>query len=84
MATWNGARVDLTVTEFMMLHALVRHPGHVKSRKQLHERGLPERHVRERPDDRPHIKRLRRKFEEADPSFAAIETVYGVGYRWVA
>src|SRR5207302_256515 len=29
MATWNDARVDLTVTEFMMLHALVRHPGHV-------------------------------------------------------
>jgi hypothetical protein len=25
-----------------------------------------------------------RLFEEADPSSAAIETVYGVGYRWVA
>src|SRR4051812_49161124 len=35
LATWNGTRIELTVTEFMMLHALVRHPGHVKSRKQL-------------------------------------------------
>ena len=84
MATWNDARVDLTVTEFMMLHALVRHPGHVKSRKQLTKEGYPnDTYVSDRTID-THIKRLRRKFEEADPSFAAIETVYGVGYRWVA
>ena len=84
MATWNGARVELTVTEFMMLHALVRHPGHVKSRKQLTKEGYPnDTYVSDRTID-THIKRLRRKFEEADPSFAAIETVYGVGYRWVA
>ncbi|HSY49489.1 MAG TPA: response regulator transcription factor [Thermoanaerobaculia bacterium] len=83
MATWNGARVDLTVTEFMMLHALVRHPGHVKSRKQLTKEGYPnDTYVSDRTID-THIKRLRRKFEEADPSFVAIETVYGVGYRWV-
>src|SRR6059058_2661616 len=84
MATWNDARVDLTVTEFMMLHALVRHPGHVKSRKQLTKERYPnDTYVSDRTID-THIKRLRRKFEEADPSFAAIETVYGVGYRWVA
>jgi two-component system response regulator ChvI len=84
MATWNDARVDLTVTEFMMLHALVRHPGHVKSRKQLTKEGYPnDTYVSDRTID-THIKRLRRKFEEADPSFATIETVYGVGYRWVA
>jgi two-component system response regulator ChvI len=84
LATWNGKRVELTVTEFMMLHALVRHPGHVKSRKQLTKEGYPnDTYVSDRTID-THIKRLRRKFEEADPSFAAIETVYGVGYRWVA
>jgi two-component system response regulator ChvI len=36
-------------------------------------------------DDRTidsHIKRLRRKFREADPDFSAIETLYGVGYRF--
>ena len=63
--------------------ALVRHPGHVKSRKQLTKEGYPnDTYVSDRTID-THIKRLRRKFEEADPSFAAIETVYGVGYRWV-
>src|SRR5688572_17842884 len=35
LVKWNGRPVDLTVTEFMMLQSLVRHPGHVKSRKQL-------------------------------------------------
>ncbi len=29
-----------------------------------------------------HIKRIRRKFQAVDPAFAAIETAYGVGYRW--
>ncbi len=84
MVRWNGNGVDLTVTEFMMLQSLVRHPGHVKSRKQLTREGYPnDTYVSDRTID-THIKRLRRKFEEADPSFAAIETVYGVGYRWVS
>ena len=28
------------------------------------------------------IKRVRAKFAAIDPAFAAIETVYGMGYRW--
>jgi two-component system OmpR family response regulator len=28
------------------------------------------------------IKRIRSKFATVDPAFAAIETVYGMGYRW--
>lgn len=79
---WKGQPVSLTVTEFMMLHALVLHPGHVKSRKQLHQDGYPhDAYVSERTID-SHIKRLRRKFEEVDASFDRIETVYGVGYRY--
>jgi two-component system response regulator ChvI len=79
---WKGMPVSLTVTEFMMLHALVRYPGHVKTRKQLHQDGYPhDAYVSDRTID-SHIKRVRRKFEEADPSFDRIETVYGLGYRW--
>ncbi len=36
-------------------------------------------------DDRTidsHIKRMRKKFREVDPEFDAIETLYGVGYRY--
>ena len=79
---WKGQPVSLTVTEFMMLHALVRHPGHVKSRTQLHQDGYPhDAYVSERTID-SHIKRLRRKFEEVDAAFDKIETVYGLGYRY--
>src|SRR4051794_30213491 len=79
---WNGQPVSLTVTEFMMLHAPVRPPGHVKSRKQLQQDGYPhDAYVSERTID-SHIKRLRRKFEEVDATFDRIETVYGVGYRY--
>jgi len=78
-ATWNEARVDLTVTEFWMVHSLARHPGHVKDRDQLM------RDAEMVVDDgtiTSHVKRIRRKFLAVDPKFDAIETVYGMGYRW--
>ncbi|HEX7151304.1 MAG TPA: response regulator transcription factor [Thermoanaerobaculia bacterium] len=79
---WKGLAVSLTVTEFMMLHALVRYPGHVKTRKQLHQDGYPhDAYVSDRTID-SHIKRVRRKFEEVDGTFDKVETVYGLGYRW--
>ncbi len=79
---WKGTPLNLTVTEFMMLHALIRHPGHVKTRKQLHQDGYPhDAYVSDRTID-SHIKRVRRKFEEVDGSFDRIDTVYGLGYRW--
>ena len=81
-AFWKGGPVPLTVTEFTLLHALARHPGHVKSRAQLLQEGYPhDAYVSDRTID-SHIKRLRRKLEEADPAFGAVETVYGLGYRW--
>src|SRR5690349_8403090 len=40
-AHWQGAPLPLTVTEFTLLHALARHPGHVKTRNQLLEEGYP-------------------------------------------
>lgn len=79
---WKDIPINLTVTEFMMLHALVRYPGHVKTRKQLHQDGYPhDAYVSDRTID-SHIKRVRRKFEDADGTFDRIETVYGLGYRW--
>jgi len=77
--TWNGEDVPLTVTEFWMVHTLVRFPGHVKTREQL----MRDAHVV--VDDATitsHIKRIRRKFIAIDPAFDAIDTVHGAGYRW--
>jgi two-component system response regulator ChvI len=81
-ATWEGRPISLTVTEFRLLRALVRHPGHVKTRAQLLAEGYPDDHyLAERTID-SHVKRLRRKFVEAAPAFDGIETVYGLGYRY--
>jgi two-component system response regulator ChvI len=81
-ATWKGAAVPLTVTEFLLLLALARRPGVVKTRDQLMEAAYPERvSVTDRTID-SHIKRIRRKFEAADSAFDALESVYGAGYRY--
>jgi two-component system response regulator ChvI len=80
--TFKGQPVQLTLTEFLILQALVRHPGHVKSRQNLLDEGYAfDTYVSDRTID-SHIKRLRRKMVEADSSFDEIETVYGLGYRW--
>ncbi|MDJ0864476.1 MAG: response regulator transcription factor [Myxococcota bacterium] len=80
--SWKDRPIPLTVSEFRLLDALARRPGHVKSRGQLLQEAYPDdAYVSERTID-SHIKRMRRKFEETDPAFAAIETVYGLGYRY--
>jgi two-component system response regulator ChvI len=79
---WDGKEVTLTVTEFMILEALAQRPGVVKSRNQLMDVAYHDDiYVDDRTID-SHIKRLRRKFRAADPHFKAIETLYGVGYRF--
>ena len=79
---WDGKDVTLTVTEFMILEALAQRPGVVKSRNQLLDIAYQDDvYVDDRTID-SHIKRIRRKFRAVDPQFDAIETLYGVGYRF--
>lgn len=82
-ATWNGIKLQLTITEFMLLHCLVRYPGHIKTRNMLIDEVYPHNtYVSDRTID-SHIKRLRKKFADIDDSFSQIETVYGMGYRFI-
>jgi two-component system OmpR family response regulator len=81
LASWGGQRVDLTVTEFWIVHALALHPGHVRSREQLMGEA---RMVVDDATITSHVKRIRKKFLSLDPSFDRIESVYGLGYRWSA
>jgi two-component system OmpR family response regulator len=79
IATWDGKTVDLTLTEFWLVHSLARFPGHVKDREQL----MRDAHIV--VDDATitsHVKRIRRKFQAVDAKFAAVDAVYGMGYRW--
>jgi two-component system OmpR family response regulator len=77
---WKDQPVGLTLTEFWMIHALARYPGHVKSRQQLMDAAQA---VLDDNTITSHIKRIRRKFIVIDPDFDSIETVYGMGYRWL-
>ena len=77
--TWKGQLIDLTITEFWMVFALAKHPGHVKNRTQL----MKDSNIF--VDDSTitsHVKRIRKKFIKGDVTFDCIETVYGMGYRW--
>ncbi len=80
--SWDGEQVRLTVTEFLILQSLAQRPGYVKSRDQLMDAAYDDQiYVDDRTID-SHIKRLRKKFREVDGDFDAIETLYGVGYRY--
>ncbi len=79
---WDGKPVRLTVTEFLLLQSLAQRPGFVKSRDNLMDAAYDDQvYVDDRTID-SHIKRMRKKFRQVDPSFDAIETLYGVGYRY--
>ncbi len=76
---WRHTPLDLTLTEFWLLLALVERPGHVKSHDQLMEAAntrITNNAIA------THIRRIRDKFHEIDESFNAIRTEYGMGYRW--
>ena len=79
-AQWDGQVVLLSLTEFWMVHALARHPGHVRSRQQLMDAANV---VLDDNTITSHVKRIRRKFQALDAKFDALQTVYGMGYRWV-
>jgi two-component system OmpR family response regulator len=77
---WQDQPVGLTLTEFWIVHSLARYPGHVRNRQQLMDAA---RAVLDDNTITSHIKRIRRKFLAIDPQFDAVETVYGMGYRWL-
>jgi len=81
-AAVNGTAIDLTAVEFALLEALQARPGHVLTREQLLDRMYDDyRVVSDRAVD-THIKNLRKKIAAVAPEWQAIESVYGLGYRF--
>lgn len=77
----NGRQVDLTPTEFNLLHVLMQQEGFVFTRSELIRRGLGLNYEGlERTLD-SHIRNLRNKIEPDHRHPTYIQTVYGVGYR---
>ena len=82
-ARWKGTRLDLTAVEFRLLKTFGANRGRVLSRTQLLDAIYVDyRIVSDRTVD-SHVKNLRRKIAEACPGANPIESVYGVGYRYL-
>ncbi len=78
---WQDRALELTLTEFRILEALVTRPGHVASYEQLMESA--KQGIVTRNTVNTHIMRLRKKLQAIDSGFASIKNEYGLGYRWV-
>lgn len=82
LCTWNAHPVDMSVTEFLLVKTLAENPGHIKSREQLMDSAYGDvLDIEDRTID-SHIKRIRKKFKDIDPTFDSIEAIYGIGYRY--
>ena len=81
-ATINGLNLELTAVEFKLLSYLCGRPGCIYNRDQLMEHiYADQRIVNDRTID-SHIKKLRRKMEQALPGCDLIRSVYGAGYKF--
>lgn len=79
--TFNSRPIKLTPNEFKLLQLLANRPGQILTREQL----LEDLHGSASSFDRSidsHIKNLRKKLEAASGQ-SMIETVYGIGYRFL-
>lgn len=80
-ASFNEAPLKLTPNEFKLLHLFASRPGQTFTREQL----LDDLHGIASSTDRSvdsHVKNLRKKLETISGE-SMIETVYGIGYRFV-
>jgi two-component system, OmpR family, response regulator ChvI len=89
-ALWAGRTVDLTLTEFRIVALLAAKAGHDIGYREIydlvHGKDFIAGHGAEgyRANVRTFIKRIRKKFRDADPGFDHIENYAGFGYRWTA
>ena len=76
-----GSEVDLTATEFDLLHLLAIYPGKVFSRSQLLNQIWDVAYDGDTTTVTVHIRRLREKIEEHPSDPVWIKTVWGIGYK---
>jgi two-component system alkaline phosphatase synthesis response regulator PhoP len=77
----SGQPVDLTPTEYNLLHALMEHAGYVFTRSELISKGLGTDYEGIDRTLDSHIRNLRHKIEPDPKTPTYIHTIYGVGYR---
>ncbi len=80
--TWFGAELKLTAIEFKLLRFLADKSGFARSRDQMMDHIYREGFCMDDRTVDSHIKRIRKKMRDVDCDFEAIETLYGLGYRF--
>lgn len=76
--------VDLTKLEFDIVALLSKRPGQVFDRDAIYERVWGWDAAGDPSQVREHVRRIRNKLAAAGVADDPIETVWGVGYKWVA
>ena len=77
-----GKRVELTSIEFSLFKLLFQEPGRIFSRQFIMDNIYNDyRVVSDRTVD-SHIKKLRKKLQDAAPNYEVIRSVYGAGYKY--
>lgn len=76
--------VDLTKLEFDIIALLSKCPGQVFDRDAIYERVWGWDAAGDPSQVREHVRRIRNKLAAAGVADDPIETVWGVGYKWVA
>lgn len=79
-----GSPVDLTKLEFDIIAMLSKRPGQVFDRNSIYERVWGWDASGDPSQIREHVRRIRNKLADAGLEECPIETVWGVGYKWVA
>lgn len=79
---YNDHVISLTRTEFDILEMLSMNPGQVFGKEQIYERVRGIEGTADNTIVTEHIRRIRTKMEQYTKK-AYIETVWGVGYKWI-
>lgn len=78
---WQNKPLDITLTEFWIIEVLLKNPGKVITYNELMQ--ISKQTIIEKNTINGHIRRIRKKFIDIDPSFKLIKNVFGVGYKWL-
>ena len=78
-----GLPVELTAKEFDLLFFLASHPGRVFTKRQIYNSVWQDAYAFDDNNIMVHIRRLRKKIEPNPEDPAFIQTVRGVGYKFV-
>lgn len=80
--SYNGKAIPFTKTEFKIIELLSRHKGQIFDRERIYESVKGYDSNKDNTVITEHIRKIREKFVEASCG-PCIETVWGVGYKWI-